>query len=153
MLWNIKLGWLNLNYSSSKPLKERDWSASPYIRPTACYIPPASTVALPVTHCQRGGEFAYTLKIYLMKTFNNLRSFNAVFWRFYIHFNKSRLFLYVLVVEVILRHAGSEKLLLHLQYWCLLSAQPLLLGVLHIYKPNTLASSFSTIQLKLYSME
>lgn len=42
--------------------------------------------------------------------------------------------LYVLVVELILRHAVSEKLLLHLQYRGLLSAQSLLLGVLHIYK-------------------
>lgn len=39
---------------------------------------------------------------------------------------------YILVDEVVLGHAGSEKFLLHLQYRCLLSAQPLLLGILNV---------------------
>lgn len=57
---------------------------------------------------------------------------------FWLYLNKNTLlweaFSYVLIDEFILVHAGSEKLLLHLQYGCLLSAQPLLLGVLDIYK-------------------
>lgn len=39
---------------------------------------------------------------------------------------------YVLVDEVVLGHAGSEEFLLHLQYRRLLSAQPLLLGILNV---------------------
>lgn len=49
---------------------------------------------------------------------------------------------YILVAEFLLHHTGSEELLLHLQDRRLLSAQPLLLGVLHASKH---AQSFSFI--------
>lgn len=41
---------------------------------------------------------------------------------------------YILNDVFILGHAGSQKLLLHLQYGGFLRAQPLLLGVLHMNK-------------------
>lgn len=47
-------------------------------------------------------------------------------------FVASALLSYVLVDQVVLGHAGSEEFLLHLQYGCLLSAQPLLLGILNV---------------------
>ena len=122
----VMLRWIKIiKQSCSKPFKERDQSASPCIQPTACYIPPASTAAPPATHFHRG-ICMHTLK--------------QCFEDFTFTWTKKKITLvletisYILVVEFILGHAGSEKLLLHLQYRCLLSAQPLLLGVLHIHK-------------------
>lgn len=44
---------------------------------------------------------------------------------------------YVLVDELVLAHAGLEKFLLHVQDRRLLSAQPLLLGVLNVATSRT----------------